>query len=190
MKLIAITGGIGAGKSVVSKMLQVMGYPVYDCDSEAKRLMTRSSRLVQGIKELIGEEAYNIDGTINREYMSRCIFADEALVQEINALVHPAVLDDIKQWAAGTGSELNFVETALLRESNMSVILDDVWVVTAPLELRIDRVVARNNFSREQVIARISKQAGDELESMGRVVVNDGIKPLLPQVLSLLGELE
>lgn len=186
MKLIAITGGIGSGKSVVSHLLRVMGYPVYDCDSEAKRLMVTSAELIGGIKSLLGDEAYSRDGSLNKDYMSSRIFADKSLVEAMNALVHPAVLKDIERWASATGSELNFVETALLRESNMATILDDVWVVTAPRELRISRVAVRSHLTREQVCARIDKQTDDVMELSDKVIVNDGATPLLPRVMELL----
>lgn len=211
MKLIAITGGIGTGKSIVSRLLSVMGYPVYDCDSEAKRLMVSLPTLIDGIKELVGDEAYFPDGTLNRAFMSSRIFTDSQLVQQINALVHPAVLSDIERWAVATGSDLCFVETALLNESNMTSIIDGVWVVTAPLELRISRVAARSNLTREQTLARIANQATDfdnnpnkkvtcgtvdELDvnqdsgynlPLGvHTIINDGLTPLIPQILSLL----
>lgn len=189
MKLVAITGGIGTGKSVVSRMLGVMGYPVYDCDSEAKRLMVSDEELVAGIKNLLGNDAYALDGSLNREYVASCIFSDKALVAQMNALVHPAVLRDITRWASNTGSESNFVETALLRESNMVVILDDVWEVTAPLELRIKRVARRSNLTEEQTRARISNQSFADDDASAHIIVNDGVTPLIPQVLALLNAL-
>lgn len=189
MKLVAITGGIGTGKSVVSRVLGVMGYPVYDCDSEAKRLMVGDAELVSAIKNLLGNDAYAPDGSLNREYVASRIFGDKSLVAQMNALVHPAVLRDITRWASTTGSEMNFVETALLRESNMTVILDDVWQVTAPLELRIQRVARRSNLTEDQTRARISNQSFDDDEETARIIVNDGVTPLIPQVLALLNAL-
>lgn len=193
MKLIAITGGIGTGKSVVSRVLGVMGYPVYDCDSEAKRLMVSVPSLINGIKQLVGDEAYFPDGTLNRAFMASRIFADSNLVQQINALVHPAVLADIERWAIATGSEMCFVETALLNESNMTSIIDGVWVVTAPLELRISRVAARSNLTAQQTLARIANQTTENIPAdatpLGtHTILNDNNTPLIPQILMLLGD--
>ena len=184
MKLIAITGGIGTGKSVVSRVLRTMGYPVYDCDSEAKRLMVSSSSLVDGIKDLLGNEAYTAEGDLNKGYIASLIFADELLVKKMNSLVHPAVIRDIQEWATCTHQDLVFVETALLRESNMDLIIDEVWTVTAPLQLRIDRVARRSNLSEEQTKARIMNQSNETITD-SKIIVNDNITPLLPQVLML-----
>lgn len=185
MKVIAITGGIGTGKSVVSRVLRVMGYPVYDCDSEAKRLMTTDDTLIQGIKKLLGDEAYLPDGTLNRSFVSSRIFADSSLVAAMNALVHPAVLTDIERWAQATGSELNFVETALLRESNMASIIQGVWTVTAPIDVRIERVARRSGLTEEQTRARIASQSNELIENAA-VIINDNSTPVLPQILNLL----
>lgn len=185
MKLIAITGGIGTGKSVVSHILMVMGYPVYDCDSEAKRLMVKSSQLVTGIVDLLGPESYCADGNLNKAYVASRIFADKTLVEKMNMLVHPAVLADIQRWATSTGKELCFVETALLRESNMTSIIDEVWTVVAPLELRIQRVASRSNLSPDETRARMSNQSNDSIEN-AVILTNDGSTPLLPQILALL----
>lgn len=185
MKLIAITGGIGSGKSVVSCVLRVMGYPVYDCDSEAKRLMVTSQPLIDGICRLLGPDAYCVDGTLNRPYMSSRLFGDPALVTAVNSLVHPAVIQDIQRWAQESHSPLAFVETALLRESNMIPILDGVWTVTAPLELRIARVARRSNLTEQQTRDRIANQSNDIINGSS-VITNDGSTPILPQVLTLL----
>ena len=187
MRIVAITGTIGCGKSVVSQVLRVMGYPVYDCDSEAKRLMTTDNALITRVKSLLGDDAYLPDGSLNRAFVASCIFGDNERVAAINALVHPAVLRDIKRWAAATGSPLCFVETALLRESNMISILDDVWTVTAPIELCINRVARRSNLSPEQTRARIASQSND-LIATHKVIVNDNITPIIPQLTALLAQ--
>lgn len=189
MKLIAITGGIGTGKSVVSSILKVMGYPVYDCDSEAKRLMVTDAALVQGLKQLLGDEAYNADGSLNRAYMSSRIFGHDEMVAQVNALVHPAVLADIQRWAQHTGSELNFVETALLQESGMARILDDVWTVTAPTGLRISRVAKRSGLTEQQTRDRMGNQSFDAVDDSSHAIVNDNNHAVIPQVMALLAEL-
>lgn len=188
MKLVAIAGGIGTGKSVVSHVLHVMGYPVYDCDTEARRLMNEDESLVVGIKLLLGDESYSSNGVLNRDYVSQRMFADGGLVQQMNSLVHPIVLCDIVKWAHTTGSKLNFVETALLKESNMTSIVDDVWQVTAPLQVRIERVMRRNNLTEAQVRARMEHQSSQNAFT-NHVIVNDNEHPILPQVVALLSDL-
>ncbi len=181
MRIIAITGGIGSGKSVVSQVLRVMGYPVYDCDSEAKRLMTCDAQLIAGIKRLVGAEAYNADGSYNNKYVASCIFASPRLVEEMNVLVHPAVLSDIERWAHASGSELCFVETALYRESNMGSIAPQVWTVTAPIDVRIARVARRSNLTEDETRARIARQSNDLIPSTA-TILNDNTTPIIPQI--------
>lgn len=183
--LIAITGGIGAGKSVVSSIVRALGYPVYDCDNEAKRLMVTSAPLVKGIKELLGDDAYFPDGSLNKAYVSSRIFSNPDLMASVNALVHPAVLRDIERWAIEIDRDECFVETALLHESNMTSIIDSVWTVTAPIETRIARVMKRNSMSEEQVRERISNQSNDCITN-AQVIINDNVQPVIPQVLKLL----
>lgn len=185
MKIIAITGQIGVGKSVVSQVLRVMGYPVYDCDSQAQCLMVTHPQLVAGITQLLGKEAYHDDGSLNRTYVASRIFAHSHLVAQMNALVHPVVIADIRQWATHTGSEINFVETALLRESNMITTLSDVWTVTAPCQLCIDRVMRRSNLTHQQVSARLEAQSNELIEN-ARIIVNDNINPIIPQIVEAL----
>ncbi|MBQ0114331.1 MAG: dephospho-CoA kinase [Bacteroidales bacterium] len=186
MSLIAITGGIGAGKSVVSHILSVLGYPVYDCDSEAKRLMVCDSRLVQQITELFGHDAYCSDGSINREYLSRQIFNAKSKLALMNSLVHPVVLNNIVQWSKSEAGDMHFVETALFAESGMNKIISTVWNVTAPVDVRIRRVARRSNLTDEQVLARINSQS--EIPEGINIcnICNDDMTAVLPQVLKLL----
>ncbi len=189
MRLIAITGDIGSGKSVVSQVLRVMGYPVYDCDNEAKRLMTCDAQLITGIRQLVGDEAYNPDGSYNNKYVASCIFGSPSLVASMNALVHPAVLADIQRWAHASCSELCFVETALYRESNMQSIAPMVWNVTAPVDVRIARVARRSNLSETETRARINLQSNNLIAATA-TIVNDNSTPIIPQILDILGQLE
>ena len=185
MKLVVITGGIGSGKSVLSHIVNVMRYPTYDCDREAKRLMNESLYLRDALTKLLGCDAYNSDGQLNKAYVSQRIFHDEALRDAMNKLVHPAVKDDIVEWANAQDSPVAFVETALLAESGLSSIANDIWVVDAPERLRIERVVKRSGLTHEQVKARIASQTTID-SSQARHFMNDGKVSLLRQIVEAL----
>lgn len=184
MKRIAIIGGIGSGKSVVSRLLSLMGYPVYDCDSNAKRLMDESEDIHRGLVDIFGPPAVTPEG-INRAYIASIAFKDAEKLSKLNSLVHPAVLHDFDRWAQQNG-EIVFVETAILSESGMSKSVDAVWSVEAPLECRVERVMVRNAMSREDVMRRISSQATtipDEITSVTHLI-NDDSHALIPQIVA------
>ena len=190
MKLIAITGGIGSGKSVVSRMMQVMGYDVYDCDSRAKGLMTGNEDVKRQLVEAFGKETYLDDGSINREHLSAVAFTNDDALARLNAIVHPATARDLQRWADAQkrqGASLAFVETALLRTAALDQVVDEVWHVTAPTQVRIDRVMARNGLTAAQVQARIDSQTLEDKIAQGEhEIVNDNTSALLPQVMKLL----
>lgn len=190
MKLIAITGGIGSGKSVVSRMLQVMGYNVYDCDSRAKSLMAHDQDVRRQLTEAFGQDTYLADGSINRAYLSEVAFADDISRVILNGIVHPATARDMNCWAEEQrqqGADMAFVETALLRTAGLDRLMDEVWHVTAPTEVRINRVMARNGLTASQVMSRIASQAAEEEVTAGEhIIVNDGDTSLLAQVLKLI----
>ena len=160
--IVAITGGIGSGKSVVSQVLRLLGYPVYDCDANAKRLMNESVAL--------------------RESLSSIVFADQSALADLNAIVHPAVKADIQVWWREKGG-LVFVETAIPYSSGVHQIVDKIWKVTAPTEVRVERVMARNGMPRMQVEQRIASQASEEVQSdKDVVIINDGTTAVIPQI--------
>lgn len=186
-RLIAITGGIGAGKSVVARMLRAIGCAVYDCDSRAKLLMDVVPGIKQEIAERICCEAINPDGSIDRKILADIVFNDAAKLDSLNRIVHDAVRRDILCWSSG--KSVAFVETAILYQSGLDRMVDEVWEVTAPKEIRILRAMARNGAQRSDIEARIEAQERYDVESVHpkvRVLINDGDLPLLPQVEHLL----
>lgn len=191
MRLIAITGGIGSGKSVVSRLVNVMGYEVYDCDSRARLLMTEDSMVRQQLVEAFGKETYLDDGSLNRAHLSAIAFSDPSVLTRLNAIVHPATATDMISWAdeqADAGATIAFVETALLRTAGLDRVVDEVWHVTAPDQVRIDRVMARSGLTADQVRERMASQRDEEVPLDGeQVLVNDNVTALLPQVIRLLG---
>ncbi|MBQ1737439.1 MAG: dephospho-CoA kinase [Muribaculaceae bacterium] len=194
MKLIAITGGIGSGKSVVSRMLQVMGYEVYDCDSRAKRLMNEDALVRDQIVSAFGTESYCADGSLNKSYLGSVAFTDEQSLSRLNAIVHPATARDIAQWAeqqAASGVDAAFVETALLRTARLDRLVDQVWHVTAPALVRIDRVRVRSGLTAQQVRDRMAAQSLEEALAPGEcAIVNDDKSAVMPQVADLLAKLK
>ncbi len=178
MLRVGITGPIGCGKSYISARLLSMGYSVYDADREAKALVRRSAPLREGIVALLGDEAFGPDGSYNTAWVAQRVFADRALLDGINALVHPAVLADFTRFAAAhQGADFVFMESALLPQLDWRRVLDRVLVVTAPVDLREERVMRRDGVTPEQLRARMRSQAGEAAYlSMGdAIITNDGV---------------
>lgn len=191
IKLIAITGGIGSGKSVISSILRNLSFPVYDCDQQAKWLMTQSQIIRHRMTSLFGNEIYLDNGEINKKLLSHIIFNDATALEKVNNIVHPVVKDDILNWHHSMKGKIHFVETAILTQAKMESMVDEVWVVTAPLSMRITRVMNRDNATSEQVLARINSQVdiADDLPIPVKTIVNDGNHAIMPQVFNLLQSL-
>ena len=185
MKRIAIVGGIGTGKSVVSRILRAMGYPVYDSDTEARRLMDADSEIKDVIRNEIHSGAVSDAGCIRRDILAEAVFSDEAKRLRLNEVTHSAVRNDFVKWCSATAQPVVFVECAILCESGMIRHVDEIWEVTAPEALRVERVCRRNSLAPEQVLRRMAAQNAEykALRSVERVViVNDEESPLLPQI--------
>ena len=188
---LAITGGIGSGKSVVSHIMEIMGVPVYDCDRRAKELMVTDVHIVKGLTRMFGSECYNEDRTLNRGYVASRIFTDDDNIKRVNALVHPIVKKDFERWAASMTVPVVAVETAVLYESGIIESVDKVLVVWADKETCIRRTIKRSGMSRNQVVSRMQKQmSSDELLLLSDYsLYNDGEEPLLKATGALLDEL-
>lgn len=186
-KTIGITGGIGSGKSLVSKILQLMGYPVYSSDQRAKDIMHEDPTVTAGLKELFGEEAY-IHSNLNRPYIAAQIFKDDSKRIAMNSLVHPAVRNDFRNWAAQQKSPLVFQESALLFETGNYKSFDAVILVSAPEKIRMERVKERDQLTDEQVQSRFDAQMpeAEKMKLTDLVIYNDGNQLLVPQILDLL----
>lgn len=188
--LIAITGGIGSGKSVVSRILEAMGHKVYDCDSKARALIDGSTKILERIAEEICQEAV-CGNTLDRKRLAQEVFSDEEKLNRLNKITHSAVLNDIAEWANSLKREkCLFIETAILYQSGLDRVVDEVWDVSAPYATRIDRAMKRDNASRQQIEARVKSQDSfipDRIHKNIRTIVNDNATPILPQIISLLG---
>lgn len=186
-KIIGITGGIGSGKSVVSRILQLMGYPVYSSDQRAKEIMVEDQSIISGLKNLFGEAAYT-NSNLNRSYIATQLFQDDSKRIAMNNLVHPAVRADFQQWIENQKSPILFQESALLFETGNYKSFDGIILVTAPEEVRMQRVKERDQLTDEQVQARFNAQLSEEekMKLTNHIIYNDGNQLLVPQILDLL----
>ena len=186
-KTIGITGGIGSGKSLVAKVLQLMGYPVYSSDQRAKEIMQEDQVLIAGLKELFGEEAY-LGSELNRPYIAAQIFKDSSKRTAMNNLVHPAVRKDFQNWVSCQKSDLLFQESALLFETGNYRSFDAVILVSAPEKVRVKRVKERDRLTDEQVQSRFNAQMpeAEKMKLTDLVIQNDGNHLLVPQIRDLL----
>ena len=193
MKVLGCTGGIGSGKSFVSAIFGKMGIPVYDSDSRAKALYDTDEQLRSEMVSLLGNEII-VDGVIQRPVIASKIFGNAELLQEVEKLVHPAVVRDFRRWVreieeTGVFGEnippFVIMESAILLEK--PIVLEQVdrsLVVTAPLDLRIERVIQRDNTTRERVLERMGAQWSDErrIALADFIIFADGKQALLPQI--------
>lgn len=188
---IGVTGGIGSGKSVVAHLLCLMGVSVYDCDSEAKRLMCESTAIREALVETVGAEVYDAEGALNRAYLASYMFGHAERVAWVNSVVHPVVRADFKAWAERSGGAVVAVESAILFEAGMEADVDAVWVVHAAEEVRLQRAVSRDASHAEAIRQRMQCQMSEQeyVRRADRVVHNDGRHSLIQQVKDLLSEI-
>ena len=183
MKRIGITGGIGAGKSLVAEIIKAMGYPVYNSDERAKELTETNPKIKEGLIHLFGGEIYQND-TLNKFALAQAIFSDDSLREKVNALIHPIVREDFNLWALAQNNSLVFNESAILFETGSFKNFDAIILVYAPKEIRIQRIMKRDNCSENEVLKRMNSQFSDEekYQLTEFRVLNDEQTPLLVQV--------
>ena len=177
--IIGVTGGIGSGKSAVLKEVEALGYPVYDTDAEAKRLIQEIPSIHESLTTLFGKQTF-VDGIYQTRHVAAKVFAKPQLLKQLNAIVHPAVGDDLRQWAAG--KPLAFVESAILFEAGLDKMCEGVCIVTAPENVRIERVIRRsgNTQTAEEIRRRIRAQQTNNQSTTKPVLLlnNDGTQSL------------
>lgn len=195
MRRIGITGGIGSGKSVVCRLFQVLGVPVYDSDARARWLMGHEPQLRDELTAAFGAATFDAASQLDRVYLARVAFAEPAQLTRLNALVHPAVGRDFEAWAAARqqeGHRVALKEAALLYESGAYRQLDQIITVYAPQLVRQARVLRRDpHRTPADVLAIMGKQLSEEqkMQQAQHVIYNDDTQPVLPQVLRLYKEL-
>lgn len=186
--LTLITGGIGSGKSVVSRICRLCGYDVYDTDCEAKRIMDSDAKIRNAVVSRWGRASVSKDGSLNRKHIASVIFSDAQERQWLNSLVHAAVRKDLEV-RMNLRSQRMFVECAIPVTSHIIDYCDRVWLVDAPTEMRISRCMERDGGTAAEIEARIQSQQ-HEFEALPigitDIIVNDGTKPVCKQVAQLL----
>ncbi len=194
MLTIGVTGGIGSGKSIVCDIFKQLGIPVYNADKRAKYLINNNENLKTALQNTFGNDIYQPNGTLDKPKLASIIFNNKQALERINALVHPAVKDDFQQWVTRLPAQNKLVikEAAILFESNTYQYLDTVITVTAPRELRIQRVMKRDNTSRKNVEKRMNNQWSDEkkIKMSDYVIVNDEKRAVITQVLNIFEQLK
>ena len=183
MKRVAITGGIGSGKSTVCRALsEISGAPIYDSDRRAKEIMATNPEVRQDLVEFFGEEVFE-GGVLNRPLIASQVFGNEEKLQRLNAIVHPRVVADFELWAESQRGEYVILESALLFTSPLVGHYDLAVVVDAPIELRIARCVARDGATAEQIRRRIESQmSAEEMRARADLVVEADGRDLRPAV--------
>lgn len=188
---LGITGGIGSGKSLVCRLLEVMGIPVYISDTETKQLMASDASIRKELVALLGEEVY-AGGVLNKPMLASYLFGNPEHACRVNGIVHPRVKDDFRHWVQRHATDpVVAIESAILIEAGFVGEVDVVVMVYAPEEVRIERAMKRDASSRELIEKRLRSQMSDEekRKQADFVIVNDGETPLIPQVWDLLTSL-
>lgn len=159
--VVGVTGGIGSGKTFVCNLFAEKGVPIYITDIEAKRIMNLNAEVKNEIINLFGSQAY-INEVLNRTYISKLVFENKQLLNQLNAIVHPAVAQDFENWYIKNQKKLVIKESAILFETGAYKKCDATILVTAPMEVRIKRVMKRDNIAKDLVEKRINNQWNDE----------------------------
>jgi dephospho-CoA kinase len=189
MKL-GVTGGIGSGKTSVCRVFNSLGIPVFSADQEAKRIMENDKSIISSLNAIAGKNLY-LNGTLDRAELAALIFNDNTLLEKVNSLIHPVVLDHFKSWEKEQTSPYVIMEAAILFESGASKLVDRIAVVVAPVEERVDRVIQRNSLTREQVLQRMHNQIDDErrIKLSDYVIYNAENDMIIPAILKIHEEL-
>ena len=188
---IGITGNIGSGKSMLSAILRTIGIPVYDCDTEAKRLMQSDARTRNRIREAFGEKCYTREGTLDRKHLASIIFTDAAALQKINSIVHPRVKEDFEEWSKRQNSAAVAVESAILFECGLRDSVDITIAIHADRETCIQRACLRNATTRQEVERRLGEQMpAESIIAMSEYsICNNPDTPVLPQINKILAKI-
>ncbi len=183
---VGITGGIGSGKSTVCEIFRVLGIPVFEADKVARNLMNENSVIRQNLVEWFGNEIYS-ENQLNRKLLAELIFNNNSLLNKVNSLVHPIVREEFVKWKNSQNTVYSVYEAAILFESGFYKLMDYTVLITAPQQIRINRVMARDNLSQDQVLARINNQwTDDEKRKLATtVIINDNKNLIIPQIIEI-----
>lgn len=185
---IGITGGIGSGKTTVCQVFEILGIPVFYADSAAKSIMNSDAFLREELIKTFGEDSYSKAGELNRKYISDIVFNNKEQLAKLNSLVHPAVFRSFDHWVSEQkGVPYILKEAALLFESDSYRMCDRSILVKSPEELKIKRIISRDQITSEEVKLRMKRQFSDEQKEQraDHIITNDEKVLLIPQILSL-----
>jgi len=190
MLKIGITGGIGSGKSYVCQILEKMGYAIFYSDLEAKKLMIQNKELIQQINNIIGEHAY-LDNELNKPIIRNFLFQNEVNKEKLNALIHPFVYQEFEKWASSIQKEIVFNESALLFETDSYKRFNKTILVTAPEEIRIERLIKRDSLNIGEIKKRFNNQLNDSIKTKKAdyIIENDDKKLIIPQINKMLEQI-
>ena len=183
---LGITGGIGSGKTSVCKVFNVLGIPFFSTDPEAKEIMDNDKSIINRINSIAGRDLYS-GGSLDRMALANLIFNDNSLLEKVNSLVHPIVFDHFRKWEMAQDAPYVIFEAAILFESGASKLVNRIATVVAPAEERVERVIRRNNLSREQIMERMRNQIDDEsrIKMSDYVIYNSENDMILPAILKI-----
>ncbi|MDI9355494.1 MAG: dephospho-CoA kinase [Chitinophagaceae bacterium] len=188
-KVVGITGGIGAGKSLVGKIFQTLGVPLYSADTAAKQVMRNNTDLKEAIKKQFGKDAYHNSGEVNAKYIAEIVFQDKTKLDLINALVHPVVAKDFSQWTQKNMHHKYIIkESALLLQTEEYKFLDCILYISAPKQVRIERIQKRDpQRTMEEITSIINSQITEQkaITKATHLILNDDKTMLLPQIIAI-----
>lgn len=188
---LGVTGGMGSGKTLVCSIISAMGYPIFNADLEARRIVDSDPGLVSSIKNLFGDDIY-INNKLNRSKVSEIVFTNHDKLEKLNSIIHPAVAAHFNEWVLQYKSRALVVkEAAILFESGAYLGIDKIISVVAPTEVRVNRVMARDGFSRDSILSRMNNQFPQEelIKRSDYIIENDGVKLILPQIVRIINDL-
>jgi dephospho-CoA kinase len=183
---LGVTGGIGSGKTSVCRVFNVLGIPVFSADQEAREIMENEDGIIRRINTITGKNLYK-DGSLNRKELATLIFNNNVLLEKVNALVHPVVIDHFIKWEKEQSSPYVIMEAAILFESGASGYLDKIATIIAPQEERVQRVVQRSGLTKEQVLQRMRNQIDDDerIKLSDYVINNSENDMIIPSILKI-----
>jgi len=183
---LGVTGGIGSGKTSVCRVFDTLGVPVFSADREAREIMENDIGIINGINSIARKDLY-ISGRLNRMELAAIIFNDDILLKKVNSLVHPVVFDHFRLWVLEQTAPYVIMEAAILFESGGSKIVDKVATVVAPVEQKVERIIRRNELSREQVLERMRNQMDDEarIKLSDYIIHNSENDMIIPAILNI-----
>ena len=187
MYIIGLTGGIGSGKTLVSKVFENLGIAVYNSDIEAKLLMNNNPEIINKFKMIFGFEIYDDNNRLNKKKLADLIFNDKNKLKTVNSIVHPAVKKHFTNWVQMQKSPYVIKETAILFESGTYKDVDKIITVTASLDLRINRLIGRDRLSKEAIIERVNNQLNEDykIKNSDYVIYNDNKQLIVPLILRI-----